>query len=247
MKHILPVLLFLTILFAQFSCSKNEAGTQASQDGAGGSLARFTIVGDYLYLVDHYSLITYDISDPSSLKLKSKAQLGQGIETIYPYNGKLFIGSQSGMFVYSLSTPSKPTLEGAVNHVRACDPVVANDSVAYVTLRGFGTTCGSTQSVLNVYNIKQKEPLLVKTEGMTNPYGLGIKQNALYVCDKTDGLVVFDISNGFSPVKKNTLKDDIYFDVIPYGDLLICHVEKGILFYNISDPLNPQKEGLVKY
>lgn len=242
MKKILYSLLVLLVT-TQFSCTKADSG--GPSDGAGGSTARYTVVGNYLYLVDHYDLKTFDISNPSNLVLKSVENLGWNIETIYPYKDKLFIGSQSGMFVYSLSDPSNPKREGAVNHVRACDPVVANDTVAYVTLRSFGTTCNGTQNVLNVYSVKQPQPTLVKTVNMTLPYGLGIKSNALYVCEGTHGLVVFDISKGFDPAKKKTLKDEEYFDVIPYGDLLICQVKGGIRFYDISDPLNPLKEGLV--
>jgi hypothetical protein len=242
MKAILYTLLLLAIA-VQFSCTKADSGSPSH--GAGGSTARYTVVGNYLYLVDHYELKTFDISDPAKLVLKSTEHLGWNIETIYPYKDKLFIGSQSGMFVYSLADPVKPKREGAVNHVRACDPVVANDTVAYVTLRSFGTSCNGTQNVLNVYSVKQAQPTLVKSVTMTLPYGLGIKNNALYVCEGANGLVVFDISKGFDPVKKKTLNDEVYFDVIPYGNLLICQVQGGIRFYDISDPLNPVKEGLV--
>ena len=38
--------------------TKGESGT-----GIGGSMARFTIVGDYLYTVDSWDLNTFDISD----------------------------------------------------------------------------------------------------------------------------------------------------------------------------------------
>ena len=48
---------------------------------------------------------------------------------------RLFIGSQTGMFIYNLSNPDNPVQDGQFNHVRSCDPVIADEKYAYVTLR----------------------------------------------------------------------------------------------------------------
>ena len=47
----------------------------------------------------------------------------------------------------------------------------------------------------------------------------------------------------FSPQKIATIKGDAYFDVIPYGDVLIAFIDKGVLFFDIKDPLNAVKAG----
>jgi len=252
MKIILPGrLLQLMLIFAVIaSCSKDgnsAAAPDTANNGAGGSLARYTIVGDYLYLVDDYNLDVYDCHNLANPVRKSSQQIGFGIETIYPFRDKLFIGSTNGMYVYSLEDPAAPRLEGAVTHVRACDPVVANDSAAYVTLRNFGTTCGGTENVLNVYNVKDvQHPRLVRTVTMKSPGGLGIHQSALYVCEGQNGLTDFDISKGYEPLEIRTLKGKDYQDVIPYNGLLICHLSDGICFYDLSDPLHPVEFGTVK-
>ena len=38
-------------------------------------------------------------------------------------------------------------------------------------------------------------PTLVKSYGMDNPYGLGLDDDLLFVCDGTSGLKIYDASN----------------------------------------------------
>jgi hypothetical protein len=226
-----------------FSCEKQGDANTASptSGGAGGSLARFAIAGNYLYTVDYNTLHVYDISDPVHPAKKSDSYVGFQIETIFPYKDKLFIGGSVGMYVYSLGDPANPKKEGQITHFLSCDPVVSNDSVSYVTLRSFGTTCNnSNRNVLNVYTIKNLyNPGLVKTIDLKSPYGLGLKQKGLYVCEGTNGMTVFQLNDPFNPVRIKEFKDEIYYDVIPYGDVLIAYVEKGICFFDISNPLEP--------
>src|SRR5688572_8730163 len=75
------------ILF--FACEKDSNSSAApeynSGTGTGGSLARFTIVGNYLYIADHSMVNIYDISDPASPVLFETEDVGFGVETIFPY------------------------------------------------------------------------------------------------------------------------------------------------------------------
>src|SRR6187200_2507623 len=173
-------LIAVFILSALISCSKESAGVNgAASAGAGGSTARFTIAGNYLYVVDNVSLKAFDISSNSTPVYKSKTEIGINIETIFPYQDKLFIGSSSTMYVYSLADPSRPAQLGKAEYqIRmSCDPVVARDSVAYATLRSNGP-CGFSQSALVVYNIKNiSSPQLMRSRSLITPYGLGIKNN----------------------------------------------------------------------
>jgi hypothetical protein len=99
--------------------------------------------------------------------------IGFGIETIYPYNQKLFIGSQTGMFLYSIANPAAPVKEGEVQHIRRCDPVVANDTAAFVTLRK-GAACGGTTEGLFIYDASNlASPHLLNSISLPSPYGLG--------------------------------------------------------------------------
>ena len=109
-------LIAIVVLSALISCTKESAGVNgAASAGAGGSTARFTIAGNYLYVVDNLSLKAFDISTNNSPVYKSKTEIGINIETIFPYQDKLFIGSSSTMYIYSLTDPSKPSLLGVVS------------------------------------------------------------------------------------------------------------------------------------
>lgn len=248
MKTFYKYLFVLVTLFA-ISCTKEamDSGNSrlSSGTGKGGSLAKFTIVGNYLYMVDSHFLTTYSITDPRNPVKTSTSPMNFDLETLYPYKNKLFIGSRTGLYIYSIDTPSVPSKLGEAKHGRSCDPVAANDSVACVTLKG-GTYCGPAEDGLYVHNIKNiLQPILVKNVKMASPEGLGLQDSTLYVCCNSEGLRVFSLKDPYNPVEKKILKDAIYKDVIPYGNLLLCFVTTGILLYDISNPLNPVQLSLV--
>ena len=236
-NHILAGIIFLS-LFG--NCNKESANSAANNTGAGGSTARFTISGSYLYVVDHTSLKAFQVTDPQHPVYKSKTDVGINIESIFPYEDKLFIGSSFSMYIYSLADPAKPAkIAKADYNVRmSCEPVIAKDSVAYATLNSSGP-CGGSQSVLVVYNIKNiGSPLLEATLPLTAPYGLGMKDNALYVCDGAGGLRVYNIR--FSPQFVQNVTGETFYDVIPYGNILIAQIQGGFTLYDIgTNPLQP--------
>ena len=243
MKHIQNCIYFLLAMAAlQIGCDKaGSSDAKATTTGAGGSMARFAISGNYLYSVDYGTLTVIDISDPSkAVKKGNPFYVGNDVETIFPYKNKLFIGGMNGMYIYSIDDPVMPKKEGSISHFRACDPVVSNDSISYVTLRNFGTSCGNTSNVLNVYDIKAlNSPKLVTTVTMKAPFGLGIKDKSLYVCEASYGLTVLDLTDPYKPVKKKEITGEYFTDVIPYGNILIAYITGGVSFYDISDPQNP--------
>lgn len=231
--------IIILLSFALFlnSCSKESANGGGQSAGAGGSTARFTIIGNFLYVVDNTSLKAFDISNPSIAPvLKSTTDIGINIETIFPYQDKLFIGSSFSMHIFSLINPEKPTRLAQADYIvrMSCDPVVAKDSTAYATLNGTGP-CGGGGSQLVVYNIKDiTRPVLQRTLPLSGPHGLGISDSALYVCDGSAGLNVYNIRNTYSPQLLRTINGETFYDVIPYGNILICQVSNGIALYDIS-------------
>lgn len=238
-------LLLSSVLLIQ--CSKGGAEVNAfapSPSGQGGSLARFAIVGNYLYAVDQENLSVFKVQDAANPQHIKTIRVGFEIETIFPFKDKLFIGSTSVVHIFSIDNPENPAkLSVAISPtvLRRCDPVVAKDTVAYATLRVSGA-CGGVQSVLACYDIKNVlNPVQKSVVFVGEPYGLGYKEDVLYVCDKTGGLLLFDISNAYQPRHLKALHDaDWYIDVIPYNDVLICWTGTGAMLYNITDQRNPQ-------
>ncbi|MES1220151.1 MAG: hypothetical protein ABUT20_31905 [Bacteroidota bacterium] len=237
MKTIFTIILLSTFIFSINSCNKESSNAAGNpQSGAGGSTARFTIAGNYLYVVDHTSVKSFDISNQSNPVLKSKTEIGINIETIFPYQDKLFIGSSSSMYIYSLADPAKPVRTGKADYTirMSCDPVIAKDSVAYATLRATGR-CGGSMSALVVYNIKNlSAPALVNTVPLNAPYGLGIKDSALYVCEGQGGLRIYNVRNAYNPEFISEISGHTFYDVIPYDNILIGQVNDGFVLYDIG-------------
>lgn len=230
-NYILIAIVFILV----GSCSKESATTNSigtDGTGIGGSTARFAIVGNTLYTVDHTSLNVFDITNAKKpTKLGTTSIGGNDIETIFPRdNSTIFIGSQSGMYIYNISNPLLLTRTAVVSHFRACDPVVANQKYAFVTLNseGFSTTrrCGGSTNVLLTYNVEDlNNVILLKTYGLTKPKGLGLHGNNLFVCDEF--LRWYDATNPANLITKTEFAISAH-DIIPLDSSLILVGNDGI-------------------
>lgn len=228
-------LLYALIAIIILSCDKGETMTDMSNvgnTGVGGSMARFAITGDYLYTVDSQNLNVYDISTPSNPIQGSSVNVGFDIETIYPYNQNLFLGSQWGMYIYGIANPSNPVFISEYSHIYSCDPVVVDDNYAYVTLSS-ESNCGRSTNQLEIIDISNlNSPETVKTYEMTKPKGLGISGTTLFICD--NGLKVYDASNVNNLLLKATFNIPAY-DVIAIGSNLIVTGDAGIYQYSFAN------------
>ncbi len=203
--------------------------------GQGGSLARFKIVEDYLYAVDSHNINVFNIQDLGSPKNLDTVFAGFDIETIFNRGNHLFLGSMRGMYIYDITSPATPTLVSEFEHGTACDPVVVDENYAYVTLRG-GNECGATESGLFIIDISDiTKPTLKKTYPMDSPYGLGIKDEKLFVCDGDSGLKVYDKTNVENLVSLNHFKDINTFDVIPLTETLLMVGDEKLYQYQYKE------------
>ena len=177
------------------STGLESSGAAIGSVGVAGSMARFAVIGDYLYAIDQWSMDVISLESPTMPAHLNTINLGWGIETIFPYEDKLFIGSNAGMFIYDNADPANPTQLGAFQHARACDPVFVKDDYAYVTLRD-GSECEGFVNQLDLVDISDlTNPTLVESFPMDNPHGLTIRDNHLILCEGVHGLKAFDISD----------------------------------------------------
>ena len=224
---------------ANFSSS---SGTKANSPatGKGGSMARFAIQSEHLYTVTTSKLNVLGVSVPADPQWKKTIDLGWGIETIYPFKDKLFIGSNTGMQIYTVSNPANPQKAGTFTHATVCDPVIAEDGYAFVTLRS-GNTCRGITNQLDVVDIQNiYQPALKKSYPLTNPHGLSKDGQWLFVCDGQDGLKVLDASNPQSIILKTTIPMADTYDVICMNGIAIVTAKDGIYQYNYSNINNIQ-------
>ena len=228
------IIYFLFILLV--SCNSDDAEVAVGPDsgtGVGGSTARMTIANDHVYIVDHETLKAIDISTQSKPVFVNEKNIGFNIETIFPKGDNLFIGSSDGMYIYSVEVPNDPQMLSKYEHVFACDPVVADDKYAYVTLRSGWAGCWRTVNRLEIIDISDlRNPQLVITYPMKNPKGLGVQDNHLFVCD--EGVKQYDKSDvvDLKLIKQHSISAD---DLIPYGETVIVTGSAGLHQYKLQN------------
>jgi hypothetical protein len=222
-----------------FFDQSGDDGTSSAPSGSGvaGSFARFTILGDFLYTVNQSSLLAWDIANASQPTASSTNNLGWGIETIFPYGDKLFIGSNSGMFIYNTDDPAHPMQLSRFEHARACDPVVVRKDIAYVTLRN-GSECEGFVNQLDIIDVSSlTSPKLIKSHDMDNPHGLAVRGDYLYLGEGVHGLKSFDVTDSNDIKLLDHKKDHHVYDVISLNaaTLLVVGAD-GFYIYDSSNP-----------
>lgn len=223
--------------FATLDANTAGGGKSSSPFGAGisGSMARFTIMNNYLYTVTTNELQVFNIFNANDPLFSNKVNVGMNIETIYPFKDRLFIGSATGMFIYGTSNATSPDKLGQFMHVRTCDPVIADDHYAYVTLRS-GNQCQGFTNQLDVLNIEYiNNPTLVKSYQLTNPHGLSKDGELLFICDGRDGLKVFNAASPNNITLIKQIKDIETYDVIAYNKVALVVAKDGLYQFDYSN------------
>ncbi|MEP0712406.1 hypothetical protein [Algoriphagus sp.] len=230
------------LMDSRMSFSANLSAAAQSY-GTGGSMARFTLSNSHLYAVDESTMRVFDVKTAENPTFVKPIDLGWGIETIFPFEDKLFIGSNTGMHIYDASTPNSPTRMAVYSHLQACDPVVVNSDYAFVTLRN-GNTCRNGSNELQIIDIKNLySPKLLKAYPMLNPHGLGLAGDYLYLAEGTHGLKSFKVNNVMA-IDQNQLEfltNQKSVDLIPGPKSLIVIGADGVCQYDYSKPSQLKK------
>lgn len=237
---------------AEMSMDANYGGgvmpAAGNSFGIGGSMARFGLYSDYLYAVDNSTMYMFDVKTPEKPADIGKQNVGWDIETMFITDGHMFLGTRTGMQIFSLKVPTVLSYVGSFWHVTSCDPVVISDGYAYITLRG-GNICGSNVNRLDVVKLSAdyKTNSLVASYPMSGPYGLGIDDQTLFVCDGDAGLKIYDVEDKltidshqiarFAGIKT--------YDVIPFGGFLFMIGDDGFYQYDYSNLQNIQQVSFI--
>ena len=219
-----------------FSAQSGNSKASASPIGAGGSTARFTIMNDRLYTVGFSDLDVFNIVSADDPKHTNRINVGWNIETIYPFKDKLFIGSTSGMYIFNVSNADVPVAAGQFGHVSSCDPVIADDHYAYVTLRS-GMECQGFTNQLEIIKLNNIiDPVLQKTYLLNNPHGLSKDGDLLFICDGDAGLKLYNASDVMNLQLIKEINDIDAYDVIAINKIALVVAKDGLYQYNYADP-----------
>ncbi|MBK8491144.1 MAG: hypothetical protein IPL49_09720 [Saprospirales bacterium] len=250
-------LYIFTILLATVwlqSCYSEKSDSIAPGDGTtgvAGSYARFMIVDDFLYVVDRESIKTYSLENPADPNYLSEQFIGSNIETIFNLGDKLFIGAGSGLYVYTIGSTGIPQAAGQFLYsefnfgFEPCDPVVANDTYAYVTLNTTNriqrcrVSVDEQVNLLNIFNITNVyQPFLVAQYNMYNPKGVGLDGDILFICEDSQGLKVYNVADPENIQLLKHFTGFTAFDVIPLGGLLLVVGPDNVYQFDYSNPEN---------
>lgn len=233
-----PIYYDYAMLESSYSGVGGAVSTNGNSYGVGGSLARFTTYDDYLYALESsWKLKSILISGSGEPEVKNEIYLWGNVETVFIADEYLYVGTSNGLHILDLQKPSAPNLLSSYQHVTACDPVVVEGDRAYVTLRS-GNTCGGTANLLEVVDLSDKyEPKRLQSFAMTEPYGLGIDNGTLFVCEGDHGLKVYDATfeGSITSHEIASFPGINAYDVIPLGDFLFMIGSDGFYIYDYSD------------
>ena len=225
-----------------FSCAKEGSNlSNESNTGKNGSLTRFAIKNDFMYAVDLNYLKVFDISNGNEPVLKNKIMVDYGIETISIYGNYVYLGAVDGVYIIDINSPQNPIELEKIEHHISCDPVVVENDIAYSTQRSNAFGCGTnwTSSVLAIYNVSNPQsPSLLTNVEMSQPYGLAVENNWLFVCDEgKEGVVIFDVSDPSNPLEKGKINIEQPRDIILAHPYMIISSKTSFKIYNYSNVL----------
>ena len=217
-----------------------SSGVSGSGVGMGGSMARFGIKDKALYIVDNSTLRVFDITDQTTPLKVMDLPVGWNVETMFLHGNQMFLGTSTGMSIFDITSPFSPFALTFFSHANSCDPVIVDDTLAYITLRT-GTTCRGNLNSLDIVSIKDiTKPKSIISYSMNNPHGLGKDGDMLFVCDGSAGLKVFNTAD------PKLILDNLMFsypginafDVIPIGKVLVLIGDDGLYQYDYSNVKN---------
>lgn len=217
----------------------SAAGVKSS--GTAGSMAGMVLMNDYLYAItESHSVGIVSLQNAAAPQVVNNFFAGFDLQTIFPFEGKLFLGSAIGMFMYDVSNPQQPQPLGEFSHGRACDPVITDGQYAYVTLHA-GEMCGGIANelhVIDVRNLPQSE--LVKTYQLTKPTGLSKDGNTLFVCDETE-VKIYNATNPGDLRMINKINGSQPYDIITWNGRAIVVCSDGLYQYDYRNINNIKK------
>jgi hypothetical protein len=206
----------------------------ASNTSTAGSMARFLPIDGYLYTINFSDLVLFQLAQNYKPNPWIRIDTETQAETLFHLNDLLFVGSVNGMLMYDVADASDPLFINKIEHMRSCDPVVADLEYAYVTLRG-GTNCFTDLNELQIIDIQTPEDLqVVSHKSLFNPHGLGIYEDHLIICDGSAGIKVLDVTDRSQPEIMTSYPIGFAYDVIiDYPNAMVVG-EEMLFQYDLS-------------
>jgi hypothetical protein len=214
------------------AANEDDMGTNIS---TAGSMTRFLPIDGYLYTINFNELVLFQLASNYKPNPWIRINTETQAETLFRLNELLFVGSVNGMLLYDVENASYPIYINRIEHMRSCDPVVADLQYAYVTLRG-GTNCFTDINELQIIDIQTPENLqVVSRKTLFNPHGLAVYENHLMVCDGSAGIKILDVTDKTQPEIVTNYPIGFAYDVIIHYPTAMVVGEEMLFQYDVSN------------
>lgn len=227
-----------TLLF--IGCGKeNLTPNSATFTAPNSNVLRFAANNNFLYAVStsqayyySFTINSFIIADAANPSFVKSIVAANGAYAIAANTNNLFVGGQYGLELYDIANGAGPNFLGTYSAYRSCNPIAANNKFVFESVRN-GASCSTGPSQVNVIDIatNPKQPKVLYSYPMTQPFGLAVDGDNLFVCD--DGLKFYDISNPASPVLKQKTTINAK-DVVAQNGKLIITGSDGLSQYDYS-------------
>lgn len=244
------------------SSDSSALGITYSGTGQSGSLASMTILNGQLHVIDQSQIKSYSLEEPMAPAKIEYPEITwvNRAETLFNYNNEyLMIGTEFGVVVLQTSESQEQNFEfvSEFTHVRAYDPVIAYNGLAYYTTRNGSDTHSGATDILGLLDISNIEsPLQIDEYGeLIEPYGLALHNDELYVCDAGESLTKFifiqvpvttdSVDANGNPIQSDETQPAFErqelnisqpcYDVIALANHLILTTADGIFQYEIHE------------
>lgn len=209
----------------------NNAAAASGGTSTAGSTATMSTYQNALYTLINNKVIIVDLEG----EVEPRSITDYDAETVYVYQHYLYLAGRNGVTIYDISNPVFPVLTSEYPHARACDPVIVNDGVGYITLRNRGGCPGDINRLEVVDFSDPAFPEKITEFAMDSPYGLTKTPDYLAVCQPSYGLTLLDVESLGSIQEITRYPQYNCFDLLYKDNVLVVTAADGIYQLDAKD------------
>lgn len=217
------------LLLGACAASSDGNSNGNNNQSTSGSTATMLPYKNFAYSLDYNVLKIIDLSQTPPALVFSKYLSGP--ETLFINNNHLYVGGILGVDIFNIEDPAKPIYVAEYEHMKACDPIIVQDDIGYITLRsGFNNFCRlAGPNRLEIVDMADPSaPERIAEFPMTNPYGLALTDTHLAVCEEAFGLTLLDVDQPLMVMEVAKFPAINCFDLIYQDGRLIATATDGI-------------------
>ena len=211
-----------------------------NSSGQTGTTNRLAVHEDKLYVLMRNRIDVFD----ANLRRGSSQEIQAfgALETLYEFNGTLYLGTETSMIVYQIFGDQLLN-KGRFTHARACDPVLpVSDEIAYVTTRSGGNCPGDENRLYVVQtDISNSRYTLLQEFTLRQPYGMAMVDGKLFVAESERGMTVMNASNPSRLSSIGSWSARTVEDVLPHPtqqDVLLISTGDRLIHLKVADQTN---------